>query len=143
MAGYFLGRLPDPTWQVVLDYFLERTDTFQVHLPEGHGPLSFGRDAVERLPGAAIGPWSGMKDADEITGPATTDSAALFRRLEASLRNYESEKKLWDYQLLDGGEARLYVGDYTDLVIFPTETQLAELRDLGVPIEEPEQHVST
>jgi hypothetical protein len=63
--------VPDDQWRALLAGCLRRADEFRVRMPDGEGPLSYGRQEFLALPGAAVRPWAGMRDAIEITGPLT------------------------------------------------------------------------
>ena len=72
----------------------------------------------DRQPGAPDGP-----DLEQGDGALA---------IEPSLVSYDAGRKLWDYQLLRGGDEVLYVGDFHDLVLHATDEDLAELRARGV-----------
>ena len=93
-------------------------------MPDGDGPLSYGRLEFTSLPAAQVRPWSGMRDAIEIVGPMTAAAKDLFLRLEVSLESFDPEHKLWDYELVEDGTVVLSIGDYHDLVVeIPDETR--------------------
>lgn len=113
----YLGHIPDDEWRALLTAYLDRADEFRVRMPDGEGPLSFGRREFSALPGACVRPWTGMRDAIEITGPLTPAARDLFARLEPSIESFDPERKLWDYELLRQGTVVLSVGDYHDLQV--------------------------
>jgi hypothetical protein len=113
----YLGAMPDDRWRALLTEYLGRADEFRVHVPDGEGPLSYGRAEFLALPGVAVRPWTGMDGAIEITGVMTSAVRDLFIRLEPSIESFDPERKLWDYQLLRDGTVILSVGDYHDLQI--------------------------
>jgi hypothetical protein len=107
--------VPDDQWRALLAGCLRRADEFRVHMPDGEGPLSYGRQEFLALPEAAVRPWAGMRDAIEIIGPLTPAARDLFMRLEPSIESFDAEHKLWDYELVQDGSVVLSVGDYHDL----------------------------
>ena len=111
----YLGPVPDEQWRALLTEHLDRADEFRVHVPDGDGPLSFGRREFMALPDVQVQPWTGMRDAIEISGPLTPATRDLFRRLEPSVQTFDPEDKLWDYQLLRAGTVTLSIGDFHDL----------------------------
>jgi hypothetical protein len=113
----YLGHVPDAEWQPLLTEHLDRADEFRVRMPDGEGPLSYGWAEFMALPAVEVHPWSGMRDAIEITGPMTPAAKDLFRRLEVSIESFDPEHKLWDYQLVVGGTVVLSIGDYHDLQV--------------------------
>ena len=115
MPWQYLGPVPDEQWRALLTEHLDRADEFRVHVPDGDGPLSFGRREFLALPDVQVQPWTGMRDAIEISGPLTPAIRDLFRRLETSVQTFDTESKLWDYQLLRGGTVTLSIGDFHDL----------------------------
>ena len=115
MSWQYLGPVPDDQWRALLTEHLDRADEFRVHVPDGDGPLSFGREKFLALPGIEVRPWTGMRGAIEISGPLTPATRDLFRRLEPSVHTFDPENKLWDYQLLRGGTVTLSIGDFHDL----------------------------
>ncbi|MFI7600162.1 hypothetical protein [Actinoplanes sp. NPDC049681] len=117
MPRKYLGPVPDAEWRSLLSEHLDRADEFRVHMPDGDGPLSYGRSEFLGLPAVQVGPWSGMRDAIEIRGAMTPDARALFRRIEVSIESFDPEGKLWDYELVENGTVVLSIGDYHDLQI--------------------------
>jgi hypothetical protein len=117
MTRRYLGPVPDGEWRALLAEHLSRADTFRVHLPDGDGPLSYGRAEFRALDGAEVGPWSGMRDALEIAGPLSPAARDLFVRMEPSITSFDPEHKLWDYELVQDGTVILSIGDYHDLQI--------------------------
>jgi len=113
----YLGPVPDDQWRVLLTEHLDRADEFRVHVPDGDGPLSFGRQEFEVLPDVEVRPWTGMRDAIEITGPLTSAARELFLQLEPTIETYVVEEKLWDYQLVRAGVVTLHIGDFQDLLV--------------------------
>jgi hypothetical protein len=98
-------------------------------MPDGAGPLSNGRDEFRSLPGASVQPWDGMRDAVGIAGEPSPRSKELF----TSIESYDAETKLWDYRLLRDGQVVLSIGDFSDLLIRPTDEDRARLTALGIP----------
>lgn len=129
---YYLGHIPDEQWHVVLGHFLEQADSFAVHVPDGPGPLSHGREEFSALPEVTVGPWSGMRDAIEIAGALSGRPREMFAAMETSLESFNPEEKLWDYRLLKKGEVILSIGDYIDLLIYagPDDVAMLEARGL-------------
>jgi hypothetical protein len=113
----YLGIVPDDEWRALLTENLNRADEFQVHLPDGEGQLSYGREEFLALPGVEVRPWTGMRDAIEIAGPLTPAVRDLFVRLEPSIESFDPEHKLWDYALVRDGTVVLSIGDYHDLQV--------------------------
>lgn len=113
----YLGPLPDAEWRPLLIEHLDRADEFRVRMPDGDGPLSYGRAEFRALPGVDVRPWSGMRDAIEITGPMTSAVRDLFRRAEVSIESFDPEHKLWNYELVENGVVVLSIGDYHDLQV--------------------------
>jgi hypothetical protein len=111
----YLGAVPDDEWRSLLTEHLNRADEFRVHMPEGEGPLSYGRGEFLALPDVQVRPWTGMRDAIEITGPLTPAARDLFVRLEPSIESFDPEHKLWDYELVQDGTVVLSIGDFHDL----------------------------
>ena len=109
--------MPDDEWRALLAGYLHSADEFRVHMPDGEGPLSYGRQEFLALPGAVVRPWAGMRDAIEITGPLNSAVRDLFVRLEPSIESFDPEHKLWDYELVQDGTVVLSVGDYHDLQV--------------------------
>src|SRR5437899_3854593 len=112
MQRYYVGRIPDDQWRALLAHCLERADSFAVHVPDGPGPLSHGREEFSALPGVTVEPWVGMKDAIEISGELSARARELFAATETSLESVDPERKLWDYQLLQDGGVMMNIGDY-------------------------------
>ncbi|WP_305784625.1 hypothetical protein [Symbioplanes lichenis] len=106
MSLRYVGRLSELEGRAQLHRGLARADAFRVHVPDGDGPLSEGRPEFLALPGVEVGPWDGMRDAVEISGPLTEDARELFLRL-----------RLWDFQLVRAGTVSLQVGDFEDLQV--------------------------
>jgi hypothetical protein len=117
MSLTYVGPVPDAEWQRLLAEHVDRADAFRVHMPDGDGPLSYGRAEFAALPGAGVGPWSGMRDAIEITGPMTPAARDLFLQSEVSIESFDPDHKLWDYQLVANGVVVLSIGDYHDLQV--------------------------
>jgi hypothetical protein len=117
MSLRYLGAVPDHEWQALLKEYLTRANEFRVHLPDGEGPLSHGWTEFTALPGVEVRPWSGMRDALEISGPLTPAVRDLFVRLEPSIESFDPEHKLWDYALVQDGTVVLSIGDYYDLQV--------------------------
>jgi hypothetical protein len=113
----YVGSVPDPEWRSLLAAHLERADEFRVHMPDGEGPLSSGRAEFVALAGADVRPWTGMRDAIEITGPLSPAAKDLFLRFETSIESFDPEHKLWDYELVENGTVVLSIGDYHDLQV--------------------------
>jgi hypothetical protein len=113
----YLGAVPDDEWQALLTEHLNRADEFRVHMPDGEGPLSYGRDEFLAVPGAVVRPRTGMRDAIEISGPLTPAVRDLFVRLEPSIESFDSDRKLWDYELVQDGAVVLSIGDFHDLQV--------------------------
>jgi hypothetical protein len=113
----YLGAVPDDEWQALLTEHLARADAFRVHVPDGDGPLSYGRAEFMALPGIEVRPWTGMRDAIEIAGPLSAAARDLFRRMEPSIASFDPEHKLWDYELVQNGTVVLSIGDYHDLQV--------------------------
>jgi hypothetical protein len=113
----YLGAVPDDEWRPLLTDRLDRADEFRVHMPDGDGMLSFGRTEFLALPGVQVRPWTGMRDAIEITGPLTPAARDLFVRLEPSIESFDPEHKLWDYELVQDGTVVLSIGDFHDLQV--------------------------
>jgi hypothetical protein len=111
----YLGAVPDDEWRALLTDRLNRADEFRVHMPDGEGMLSFGRAEFLALPGVQVRPWTGMRDAIEITGPLIPAARDLFVRLEPSIESFDPEHKLWDYELVQDGTVVLSIGDFHDL----------------------------
>jgi hypothetical protein len=86
-------------------------------MPEGEGPLSHGREEFLALPGVEVRPWTGMRNAIEVTGPLTPAARDLFVRLEPSIGSFDPGRKLWDYELVRDGTVTLSIGDYHDLQV--------------------------
>ena len=136
MPKFFAGRIPDDQWRDLLTYCLDRADAFVVHMPDGDGPLSYGRNEFGALPGSTVSAWSGMADAIAISGELTAAARDLFRQTEGSLRSYNSGEKLWDYRLLHNGDEILTIGDYADLLVAMTDEDLTHLTALGISTQE-------
>lgn len=117
MPRQYLGAVPDTQWRTLFEEHLERADSFSVHMPDGEGPLSHGRAEFLALPGVEVRPWSGMRDAIEISGPLTPAVRDLFRLMEPSIESFDPEHKLWDYELVRAGTVILSIGDYHDLQV--------------------------
>jgi hypothetical protein len=117
MTREYVSPVPDVEWRQMLAEFLDRADEFRVHMPDGDGPLSYGRADLMMLPAVQVRPWSGMRDAVEIVGPMTPAAKDLFSRLEVSLESFDPEHKLWDYELVENGTVVLSIGDYHDLTV--------------------------
>ncbi|GAA3927202.1 hypothetical protein [Actinoplanes auranticolor] len=117
MTREYVGSVPDAEWRRILTDFLARADEFRVHMPDGYGELCYGRAAFQALPGVKVRPWSGMRDAIEIVGPLTPAATDLFLRLEVSLESFDTDEKLWDYELVENGTVVLSIGDFHDLMI--------------------------
>lgn len=117
MPRKYLGPVSDVEWRSLLSEHLGRADEFRVHMPDGDGQLSYGRAEFMALPGVEIRPWSGMRDAIEITGAMTPAAKALFLRVEVSIESFDPEYKLWDYELVENGTVVLSIGDYHDLQV--------------------------
>jgi hypothetical protein len=117
MTREYLGPVPDAEWRQLLTGSLDRADEFRVHMPDGDGPLSYGRAEFMELPAAAVRSWSGMRDAIEIVGPMTPAAKDLFLRLEVSIESFDPEQKLWDYEFVEKGTVVLSIGDYHDLMV--------------------------
>lgn len=115
MPWQYLGSVPDDQWRALLTEHLNRADQFRVHVPDGDGPLSYGRREFLALPGVEVRPWTGMRDAIEITGPLTSTARNLFLRLEPTIETFDTEQKLWDYELVRAGVVTLSIGDFHDL----------------------------
>lgn len=113
----YLGHVPDAEWRPLLREHLDRADEFRVHMPDGEGPLSYGRAEFLALPAVEVRPWSGMRDAIEITGAMTPNVRSLFLRIEQSLESFDSGEKLWDYELVENGTVVLSIGDFEDLQV--------------------------
>lgn len=113
----YLGPVPDGEWRALLSAQLGRADEFRVHMPDGEGPLSYGRAQFMALAGVEVRPWDGMRDAVELVGPVTPEAAELFLRLEPSIESFDPEHKLWDYALVRNERVILSVGDYHDLQV--------------------------
>ena len=113
----YLGSVPDAEWRPLLTDHLDRADRFRVRMPDGAGPLSYGRAEFLALPGVEVRPWSGMRDAIEIEGPMTSAAKDLFLRVEVSIDSFDPEHKLWDYELVQNGTVVLSIGDYHDLQV--------------------------
>jgi hypothetical protein len=131
--GYFIGRIPDDQWRTLFTYYLDEADSFLVHMPDGEGPLSYGWEGFRSLPDIRIRPWDGMKGAIEIAGELSPLSRELFTSIETSIEDYEPDEKLWDYRLLREGRAVLSIGDFMDLLVWPTDEDRARLTALGIP----------
>jgi hypothetical protein len=136
MQGYFIGRIPDDQWRTLFTYYLDEADSFLVHMPDGEGPLSHGREEFRSLPGISIRPWDGMRDAIEIAGELSSQSRELFTSIETSIESYEPDKKLWDYRFLRGGRVVLSISDFSDLLTWPTDEDHARLAALGIPADD-------
>lgn len=132
METYYVGAIPDDQWRRLLRYFLDEAEEFAVHVPDGAGPLSYGRTVFLDLPGVVVRPWDGMAGAVEIRGEMSAEVRQIFTRLESSLRSFDPERKLWDYRLLRGARPTLSIGDYHDLLVTVTGHDLERLRTLGV-----------
>jgi hypothetical protein len=117
MPRQYLGVVPDSEWRALLVEHLERADAFRVHMPDGEGPLSYGRAQFAALAGAEVRPWRGMRDAIEIAGPLTPAARDLFLLVEPSIESFDAEHKLWDYELVCDGTVILSIGDYHDLQV--------------------------
>jgi hypothetical protein len=117
MSRQYLGPVSDDEWRALLEEYLARADEFRVHMPDGEGPLSYGRAEFMALPGVEVRPWSGMRDAIEIAGPLTPAARDLFMRLERSIEAFDPECKLWDYELVQDATVVLSIGDYHDLQV--------------------------
>lgn len=117
MVRRYLGSLPDAEWRPLLREQLGRADGFRLHVPDGDGPLSYGREEFAALPGVEVRAWDGMRDALEIAGPLTSAARDLFVRLAPSIACFDPERTLWDYELVRQGTVVLSVGDYHDLVV--------------------------
>jgi hypothetical protein len=117
MPRRYLGAVPDDEWRTLLGEHLKRADSFRVHVPDGDGPLSYGRVEFMALPGVVVQPWSGMRDAIEITGPLSPAARDLFLRMEPSIESFDPQHKLWDYELVENGVVILSIGDYHDLQV--------------------------
>jgi hypothetical protein len=135
VVTYFAGRIPDDQWRPLLGYCLRRADSFAVHFPDGPGMLSCGREEFPALAGVRVGPWSGMRNSIEVTGPLTAESRGLFGRIETSVTRYEPERKLWDYRLSRQSDPLLQVGDFSDVLVTADDGELAALRAEGVSTE--------
>lgn len=109
--------MPDDEWRSLLRRGLDRADAFRVHVPDGDGPLSYGRADFLALPEVETRPWTGMRDAIEIAGPLSPAAKDLFLRMEPSIQSYDPEHKLWDYELVQDGVVILSIGDYHDLQV--------------------------
>ncbi|HEY0812351.1 MAG TPA: hypothetical protein VGE11_03645 [Pseudonocardia sp.] len=133
MPGFYVGWLPDDQWRPLLSYVLDQADSYRVHVPEGPGgQLSYGREQFKALPESSVTPWSGMRDALEIAGELSPGARELFATMENSLASFNPTEKLWDYQLLRRGDVLLRIGDYHDLLLYPTYADLSHLRFRGV-----------
>ena len=117
MPRKYLGPVSDAEWRSLLSDHLDRADEFRVHMPDGDGPLSYGRAEFMALPAVKVQPWSGMRDAVEITGAMTSAAKALLLRIEVSIESFDPEHKLWDYELVENGTVVLSIGDYHDLQV--------------------------
>ena len=117
MSLTYIGPVPDAEWQRLLADHLDRADEFRVRMPDGDGPLSYGRAEFRALPGVDVRPWSGMREAIEIAGPMTPAAKDLFRRIEVSIESFDPAHKLWDYQLRANGTVLLSIGDFHDLQV--------------------------
>jgi len=117
VSRQYLGAVPDDEWWALLTEYLNRADEFRVHMPDGEGQLSFGREEFLALPGAVVRPWTEMRDAIEISGPLTAAVRDLFVRLEPSIESFDPEHKFWDYELVQDGTVVLSIGDYHDLQV--------------------------
>jgi hypothetical protein len=117
VSWQYLGAVPDDQWRALLTEHLDRADEFRVHMPDGEGSLSGGRSEFLALPGVVVRPWTGMRDAIEISGPLTPAVRDLFMRLEQSIDLFDPEHKLWDYELVQDGTVVLSIGDYHDLMV--------------------------
>jgi hypothetical protein len=73
-----------------------------------------------------------MKGAIEIAGELSPRSRELSTSFVTSIYAYQHENKLWDYRLLRDGHPVLSIDDFSDLLIWPTDTDLAQLSALGV-----------
>jgi hypothetical protein len=133
MQGFFLGGIPDHHWRPLFDHYLAEADSWLVHVPDGDGELSDGREEFLALPGVTVRPWEGMRGAVEIAGAMSAASRELFGRLKESLTSYEEGRHLWDFRLLRAGHVVLSVSDFSDLLIWPTPDDRAALTAAGIP----------
>jgi hypothetical protein len=117
MPRWYLGAVPDDEWRTLLREHLQRADAFRMHVPDGDGPLSYGRLEFMALSDVTVRPWTGMRDAIEIAGPLSTAAKELFLRMEPSIKSFDPEHKLWDYELVQDGMVILSIGDYHDLQV--------------------------
>jgi len=117
MSRRYVSVVSDDEWRALLKEYLAGADEFRVHMPDGEGPLSYGRAEFMVLPGVEVRPWSGMGDAIEIAGPLTAVARDLFVRLEPSIESFDPDRKLWDYELAQDGTVVLSIGDYHDLQV--------------------------
>jgi hypothetical protein len=113
----YVGAVPDAEWRSLLTDHLDRADEFRVRMPDGNGPLSYGRAQFMAFPAVDVRPWTGMRDAIEIVGPITSAAKDLFLRFETSIEAFDPEHKLWDYELVANGIVVLSIGDYHDLQV--------------------------
>jgi hypothetical protein len=134
MAKYYVGPLEDTHWQLVLTRALAGADSFQAMMPDGEGPLSYGRTLLGALPDVTVTPSDRMADAIVLSGELTARIRDLFVSTQTSLTEYDadSDTRLWDYQLLRGTVELLSIGDYSDLILELTDADLAELESAGL-----------
>ncbi|GAA3613270.1 hypothetical protein GCM10022223_31750 [Kineosporia mesophila] len=132
MARYYLGAIDDGPWQLILSRALDRADAFQVLMPDGEGPLSYGREQFLALPDLAVESSSRMWDAVVFSGTVTDQVRSFIASSEASLTEYDAAVRLWDFQLLSSGVEILSISDFTDLMIEATDVDMADLESAGV-----------
>ena len=64
MSLVHLGAIPDDQRRVLLEQHVDRADEFRVHVPNGEGPLSYGRAEFMALPDVTVRRWSGTQVSD-------------------------------------------------------------------------------
>ncbi|WP_121443475.1 hypothetical protein [Brockia lithotrophica] len=118
--GYLVHGLPEGLWRDVLDFYLNRAESFNVRFPNDE-ELGCGKSDFLSLDGIKVSPWPGMKEAIEVFGLLTPESRKLF-----------VSNRLWDFELLVGTETLLHVSDFIVRMVFATSEELRELEEIGI-----------
>ena len=130
--GFLVTQDKPETKQCILDFYLEKANTFRAYFPGGE-ELSGSRPDFLALEGVSAQPWSGMMGCIVVEDALSPAAIALIRERG----NFQEDGsyhplQLWSYELVDNSEVLLRIADFSVWLVFATPDELQSLEQQGI-----------
>ncbi|WP_027624702.1 hypothetical protein [Clostridium lundense] len=133
---YFLSNIKKGSWEKLFFYFINKGDSFKIHLPlKSDGTKDGIANDFSKLSKVNIRTWKGMKNSIEISGELNKDSEELIVKYETPSFLGQSGG-LWSLEIYLEEEKLVYIGNFNDKLVYLDEFDFRFIKEENINTEE-------